>query len=118
MHVQKDRCGALGSHMEKCIFLDYPPDYKGWKFYNSDTKRIIVSEHAVFDERYFPCLKNWSSVPLYHTVPPSPPVDTALNPPLDDGPLLAVPELPLPHLEGEEPAPGHANVLALLAVPE
>ena len=94
--------------MEKCIFLGYPPDYKGWKFYNPDTKRIIISERAVFDERYFPGLKNWSSVPLYRTVPPSPPLDVALNPPLEDDPLSTPMDLPLPHLEGEAPAPGHA----------
>ena len=29
MHVQKDKRGQLGSHMEKCIFIGYPSDYKG-----------------------------------------------------------------------------------------
>ena len=79
MHVQKDQRGALGSHMEKCIFLGYPPDYKGWKFYNPDTKRTIISECAVFDEHYFSGLKNWSSVPLHHSLPPSPLFEAALE---------------------------------------
>ena len=39
--------------MEKCVFIGYPPGYKGWKFYNPVTKRIIISERAEFDERYF-----------------------------------------------------------------
>ena len=39
--------------MEKCIFIGYPPDYKGWKFYNPVTKKSVISEHAQFDERHF-----------------------------------------------------------------
>jgi hypothetical protein len=55
VHIQKDKrdWGGLGSHMEKCIFIGYPPDYKGWKFYNPVTKKCIISERAQFDERYF-----------------------------------------------------------------
>ena len=36
VYLQKDKrdWGNLGSHMEKCIFIGYPHDYKGWKFYN------------------------------------------------------------------------------------
>jgi hypothetical protein len=55
------------------------------------------------------------SIALSH---PAHPLTLLSTPPLDDDPLLAVPELPLPHLEGEEPAPGHADVPALLAVSE
>jgi hypothetical protein len=39
--------------MEKCIFIGYPPDYKGWRFYNPVTKKCIISERAQFDEHYF-----------------------------------------------------------------
>ena len=67
VHVQKDKRGALGSHMEKCIFIGYPTGYKGWKFYNPATKKTIISERAIFDERYFPGLKNWSSIPPFCT---------------------------------------------------
>ena len=38
--------------MEKCIFIGYPEGYKGWKFYNPVTKKVIISERADFDERY------------------------------------------------------------------
>ena len=58
VHVQKDKRGALGSHMEKCIFLGYAVGYKGWRFYNPATKRCIISERAVFDERYQLRLQN------------------------------------------------------------
>ena len=49
VHVQKDKCTKLGSHMEKCIFIGYPDGYKGWKFYNP-TEKVIISERADFDE--------------------------------------------------------------------
>lgn len=52
VHVQKDKRNALGSHMEKCIFIGYPAGYKGWKFYNPTTKKTVISERAEFDERY------------------------------------------------------------------
>jgi hypothetical protein len=37
---------------EKCIFIGYPEGYKGWKFYNPETKKVVISERADFDERY------------------------------------------------------------------
>ena len=52
VHIQRDKRSSLGSHMEKCIFLGYPEGYKGWKFYNPVTKKVIISERADFDERY------------------------------------------------------------------
>ena len=38
--------------MEKCIFIGYPNDYKGWKFFNPETNKVIICEYADFDERY------------------------------------------------------------------
>ena len=52
VHVQKDKREKLGSHMEKCVFIGYPEGYKGWKFYNPVTKKVVISERAEFDERY------------------------------------------------------------------
>jgi transposase InsO family protein len=52
VHVQKDKRQSLGPHMEKCIFIGYAEGYKGWKFYNPITKKVIISERADFDERY------------------------------------------------------------------
>ena len=58
VHVQKDkRSSSLGSHMEKCVFIGYPAGYKGWKFYNPTTRKVVMSERADFDERYYPGLK-------------------------------------------------------------
>jgi hypothetical protein len=39
--------------MEKCVFIGYPQGYKGWKFYNPVTKKVVISERADFDECYF-----------------------------------------------------------------
>ncbi len=58
VHVQKDKRKGLGSHMEKCVFIGYPPGYKGWKFYNPVTKKTIICERAEFDERVFPMKKS------------------------------------------------------------
>jgi hypothetical protein len=46
VHVQKDKRKGLGSHMEKCVFIGYPPGYKGWKFYNPVSKKTIICERA------------------------------------------------------------------------
>ena len=64
MHVQKDKCSELGSHIEQCIFLGYPNKYKGWRFYNPLTKRVIICEHVVFDERYLPEVNDWNATLL------------------------------------------------------
>ena len=52
--VQKDKrpLGSLGSHMERCIFIGYPYGYKAWKFYCPESKKVIISERADFDERF------------------------------------------------------------------
>ena len=51
--IQKDKRKSLQSHMEKCIFVGYPVGYKGWRFYNPETKKFIICERAEFDERVF-----------------------------------------------------------------
>ncbi|MGH7239849.1 MAG: hypothetical protein ACREHG_07255 [Candidatus Saccharimonadales bacterium] len=35
------------------MFIGYAEGYKGWKFYNPATKKVVISERADFDERYF-----------------------------------------------------------------
>ena len=49
--VQKDKRKKLESHMQKCIFVGYPPDYHAWTFYNPVTGQFIISKCAAFDER-------------------------------------------------------------------
>ncbi|RXW16552.1 hypothetical protein EST38_g9289, partial [Candolleomyces aberdarensis] len=61
--VQKDKRKKLESHMQKCIFVGYPPDYSAWTFYNPVTKQFIISECAEFDERVFPGLSTTETTP-------------------------------------------------------
>jgi len=58
VHVQKDQRKGLGAHMQKCVFIGYPVGYKGWKFWDTSSKRCLISERADFDERYFPMRKD------------------------------------------------------------
>jgi hypothetical protein len=50
-HLQVWGCLAYVQSLSR-IFIGYPEGYKGWKFYNPETKRVIISEQADFDERY------------------------------------------------------------------
>ncbi|GBE78927.1 predicted protein [Sparassis crispa] len=84
VHVQKDQRIGLGPHMQKCVFIGYPAGYKGWKFYNPDTKKTIISERADFDERYFPGLK---------CTPDIPPPPSMSFPPAD---IIPLPVAPVP----------------------
>ncbi|CCA75630.1 hypothetical protein PIIN_09621 [Serendipita indica DSM 11827] len=52
--VPKSQRNALDSHTEKCIFVGYPSDRPGWVFWNPQTRKIIHSDSAAFDERVFP----------------------------------------------------------------
>ena len=90
VHVQKDKRSALGSHCEKCVFVGYPSGYKGWKFYNPTTKKLLISERADFDERYFPGLssaKMNAIPPLFSPAgaPPDPPRSQEVSPLSDEG---------------------------------
>jgi hypothetical protein len=91
--IQKDKrqLGSLGAHMEKCIFIGYPQGYKAWKFYSPGSKKVIISERADFDERFF--MNQRSSVPqlppprpetLLEASPPSVHLPDSLPADLDD----------------------------------
>lgn len=44
----------LAPRSARCIFLGYPLDQRGYKCYNPDTKRVLISRHVYFDETTFP----------------------------------------------------------------
>ena len=67
----------MQSHMEKCIFIGYPPGYKGWLFYNPETKKTVISERADFDESSFPGLR--LTRPVIPLTPPLSPVDLTVQ---------------------------------------
>jgi len=50
VHIQKDKCAKLGSHMEKCVFIGYPDGYKGWKFYNPETNKVILMNSTLMKD--------------------------------------------------------------------
>jgi hypothetical protein len=107
MHVQKDKRRALGPHMEKCVFIGYPAGYKGWKFYNPNTKKSFICERADFDERFFPSNRSNPSPSISLTPSPLPPLDTvndnAQMPDLEgDNNDIPLPAVPAP---AQPPAP-------------
>ncbi|RXW14342.1 hypothetical protein EST38_g11515 [Candolleomyces aberdarensis] len=61
--VQKDKHKKLESHMQKCIFVGYPPDYSAWTFYNPVTREFIISECAEFDNAQLWLLETPASQP-------------------------------------------------------
>jgi hypothetical protein len=113
--IQKDKrlLGTLGPHMEKCIFIGYPQGYKAWKFYNPETKKVIISERADFNEQFF--LNKRHSSPqlppphLNSLVEPSPPL-TYLPDTIDDADDS--------HHPSQQPVPGgDGSVLSELPPP-
>ncbi|CAI7932267.1 unnamed protein product [Closterium sp. NIES-54] len=61
------------------VFLGFPPNALGWKFYHPTSRRVLPSQDVTFDE----------SVPFYHLfpyrtapLPPPPPLFLAPGPPL------------------------------------
>ena len=52
--IHKDKRKALQPHSKACIFIGYPEGVKAWQFWDPVEKKVIISSHAVFDERCFP----------------------------------------------------------------
>ncbi|CAI7808655.1 unnamed protein product [Closterium sp. NIES-53] len=50
----------LSSRAVPFVFLGFPPDAPGWKFYHPTARRVLSSQDVTFDE----------SVPYYHAVEP------------------------------------------------
>ncbi|CAI7919270.1 unnamed protein product [Closterium sp. NIES-54] len=64
----------LSSPAVPCVFLGFPPDARGWRFYHPTSRRVLSSQDVTFDE----------SVPYYHLFPyrtaPLPPPPIFLTP--------------------------------------
>lgn len=44
----------LSPRSSQCIFLGYPTQHRGYRCFDLNTKRIIISRHVIFDETKFP----------------------------------------------------------------
>jgi hypothetical protein len=95
VHVQKDQRKGLSPHTQKCVFIGYPAEYKGWMFYNPLTKKTIISDRAEFDERAFPGLSR--------TTPPVQPPEPSLFIPSESDPPRPRPLQDVPDQVGEDP---------------
>ena len=71
VHVKKDKRSGFSPHMQKAIFVGYPPNHKGWEFFDPVKKTFILSDRADFDERVFPGLKTRLPEPPAFTSPPA-----------------------------------------------
>jgi hypothetical protein len=55
-----------------CIFIGYPHNMKGYKFYNLQTQSVIISRNAVFHETIFPYATH-----IDHSSSPAPNIDNS-----------------------------------------
>ncbi|CAI7787114.1 unnamed protein product [Closterium sp. NIES-53] len=67
--VRDTSADKLSPHAIPCVFLGFPPDVPGWKFYHPTSCRVFPSRDVTFDE----------SVPFYHPLPGTVPVEVAVD---------------------------------------
>jgi hypothetical protein len=54
VHLQKDQRSQLAPNARRCIFIGYPEDYKGWRFWDPERRVEVISDSAEFAEDQFP----------------------------------------------------------------
>jgi len=92
IHLQKDQHTQISPHVKKCVFIRYANDAKGWVFWDTERRREIVSDSAVFDEETFPgTLKG----KIHRRIIDAPPLED-FQPIADDDPPIPDPEMPPP----------------------
>jgi hypothetical protein len=53
--VRRLMLDKLGPKSDKCFFIGYPRETKGYYFYNKSDNKIFVARHGVFlEEEFFP----------------------------------------------------------------
>ena len=57
VHILDEICTNLDAKAEKCVFIGYSFEQKGYKCYNPSTRKFHVSTDVVFDE-----LSSWYAV--------------------------------------------------------
>ncbi|CAI7902566.1 unnamed protein product [Closterium sp. NIES-54] len=48
--VRDTTVDKLSSRAVPCVFLGFPPDAPGWKFYHPTSRRVLSSQNVTFDE--------------------------------------------------------------------
>jgi len=80
--------------MRKCIFVGYPDGIKGWKFYDPETQKLIVSNDVKFNELTF---LGTRPLPSYTTHSES------ISIPVEDNPDIPHKEQSLPLEPADQP---------------
>ncbi|CAI5530881.1 unnamed protein product [Closterium sp. Naga37s-1] len=76
--VRDTSADKLSAPAIPCVFLGFPPDAPGWKFYHPTSRRVLYSKDVTFDEsvpfyRLFPyCSAPPLPPPLFHAPGPPP----------------------------------------------
>ena len=60
-HVKKLTSDKLAPKTEKCLFVGYPEETKGYYFYNPSENKVFVTSKAIFLEKEFVSKKNCGS---------------------------------------------------------
>ena len=55
VHVPKEKRKMLDAKSKNCVFVGYLDHKKGYKFYDSVTRSMVVSRDVNFLESQFPC---------------------------------------------------------------
>ena len=92
VHLQKDQRPALLPHAAQCVLIGYPVDYKGWRFWDPQGRKEIVSDSAVFRESVFP-LRRPGLSGVDKSVDPAPPI-VAAPPTAPEPPAILFPAIP------------------------
>jgi hypothetical protein len=50
VHVPEEKKSKLDSKVEKCIFIGYSSEQKGYRCFNPSTQKLQVNRDVVFDE--------------------------------------------------------------------
>lgn len=64
-NLNATRPHKLAPRSKPCVFLGYPPQYRGYRCLDLSTGKVILSRHVTFDESSFPFTKLSSTPPTY-----------------------------------------------------
>jgi len=120
VHLQKDQRRALQPHALQCVFIGYPDDYKGWRFWDPSARRAIISDSAVFRESVYPLRPPGLSA-IDRRIDPSPPTftpsPTIVKPSIvrrvNNDTMAPEPDVPQPGLVVPVPPPAMPDPVAV-----